>query len=121
MKSKTLKRFVVVALACGGLTCATPTMAQDKDYTVITPSNNSCGSWTQFRSVRAATPYGYWALGFLSGSNLNIGEVDFLKGRDADGIYAWIDNYCKANPLEKVTEAVANLAAELYQRAKKRQ
>ena len=32
MKSKTLKRFVVVALACGGLTCATPTMAQDKDY-----------------------------------------------------------------------------------------
>jgi hypothetical protein len=122
VKSKTLKRFVVVALACIGLTCATSvTLAQ---HAILAPPNNSCGTWTNLRKLHAAAPYEWWVVGFLSG--LSVGfltgvnaddDVGFLSGQDADGIYAWIDNYCKANPLEKLPKIMDTLATELIKRA----
>jgi hypothetical protein len=46
-----------------------------------------------------------WVLGFLSG----IGSMDHgndpLDGVDALGVWAWIDNYCHANPLNDVADA----------------
>jgi hypothetical protein len=76
------------------------------------------------RKLHAAAPYEWWVVGFLSG--LSVGfltgvnaddDVGFLSGQDADGIYAWIDNYCKANPLEKLPKIMDTLATELIKRA----
>jgi hypothetical protein len=48
-------------------------------------------------------------LGFLSGIGYEGGEdVDPLHGMDAKGVWAvwaWIDNYCQAYPLEAITTA----------------
>ena len=38
---------------------------------------------------------------------------DLLRGRDADGLTAWIDNYCRRNPLHPVTQAAHELIKEL--------
>jgi hypothetical protein len=28
-----------------------------------------------------------------------------LQGTDSDGVWAWMDNYCQANPLAKIVDA----------------
>jgi hypothetical protein len=61
-----------------------------------------------------------WVVGFLSGINWTGGAVadvpDLLKGRDFDGFMAWIDNYCRAHPLNKLDEASSELLLELGRR-----
>jgi hypothetical protein len=47
-----------------------------------------------------------WILGFLSGVGYRgEGVVDPLNGVDAQAVWAWMDNYCQANPLKLVHEA----------------
>jgi hypothetical protein len=88
-------------------------------YLAIGSGIDSCGSWTANRP--AYTPGGLatqsfqnalqdqaWVLGFLSG----IGFVakngaDPLDGVDAEGVWAWIDNYCRAHPIEVLGQAAA--------------
>lgn len=70
----------------------------------------SCGSWSANRlnpSSVSAVADEEWALGFLSG----IGYVgrdgaDPLRDIDAEGVWGWLDNYCKANPIEHIGDAV---------------
>jgi hypothetical protein len=40
-------------------------------------------------------------------------DIDFLRGRDADGLKAWIDDYCRRNPLQGIMQAVHALENEL--------
>ena len=74
-----------------------------------------CGEWvksqttgTQKQSDRA------WLLGFLSGLN----QDDFFenalnKVSSASQIFLWMDNYCKNNPLERVSGGAYKLLSEL--------
>jgi hypothetical protein len=49
-----------------------------------------------------------WVMGFLSGIGFERSpEVEPLHGIDADGVWAWIDNYCQANPLKDIAVAAA--------------
>ncbi len=74
-----------------------------------------CGEWvrsqttgTQKHSDRA------WLLGFLSGLNQDDVYKDALdKVSSAAQIYLWMDNYCKNNPLEKVSKGAFKLYGEL--------
>ena len=46
-----------------------------------------------------------------------------MNGGDASDeffLMAWVDNYCKANPLAKVTTGAAILVQELRERAQRR-
>jgi hypothetical protein len=57
-----------------------------------------------------------WIAGYLSNFNTLINDPDvpdFLKDEDWDGLVAWIDNYCTANPLDKLDEAARALELEL--------
>jgi hypothetical protein len=56
-----------------------------------------------------------WVTGYLSGLNME-SSPDFLRDRDADGLMAWIDNYCRRNPLHTITQAVHALRNELRSR-----
>jgi hypothetical protein len=47
-----------------------------------------------------------WVLGFLSGIG-STGIGDPLRQMDADGVAAWIDNYCRAHPIKAIADAVA--------------
>ena len=53
-----------------------------------------------------------WVTGYLSGLNME-SSTDFLRDRDADGLTAWIDNYCRGNPLHGITQALHALRNEL--------
>ena len=83
--------------------------ARAQEYTAIGAGADSCGTWTANRS----SPNGneriagdQWVLGFLSGIGF-MGDmtIDPLNGMDAQGVWAWIDNYCRANPIDEIADA----------------
>ena len=48
-----------------------------------------------------------------SGSSLALATRepgDSLNGTDADGVLAWIDNYCRANPIKDIADAAEAFA-----------
>jgi hypothetical protein len=59
--------------------------------------------------------------GFLSGVNhvttIDLPTLDMFDNIDAQGIYAWVDNYCGAQPLNTIGEAADALSSELLKRA----
>jgi hypothetical protein len=61
-----------------------------------------------------------WIWGFLSGVNYARGGVpNFLASKlEPAALYAVIDNYCRANPLERLEDGAISLANELAARAK---
>jgi hypothetical protein len=86
----------------------------------IGDGSNSCGAWTQERgwdSQRSQLWKG-WVLGFVSGADIYETNPEILSRVDAPAIYAWIDNYCRLNPLENVQDAAVGLILELLRRAK---
>jgi len=82
-----------------------PSSAQE--YTAIGLGNSSCGSWTAARRDKVALPYQQWVIGFLSGIGYAkpYAGLDPLKGLDGNAVYAWVDNYCGANPLNDISVA----------------
>ena len=70
---------------------------------------SSCGTWTADRVNPYSFPAiadGSWVLGFLSGIAYEGPENDDpLAGTDAQGVFAWIDNYCRANPIDHISAA----------------
>ena len=87
-------------------------------------AGTSCGTWTQARQTksRKAGLSAQWVAGYLSGSNVQADDnyPDALVGTDFDGLMAWVDNYCRANPLDLVGTAALKLFDELQSRAQRR-
>ena len=74
----------------------------------------SCGEWIVHRkdADTLALSNASWLVGYLSG--LAVGAVkDFLPGTDNSAIFAWMDGYCRANPLKDVGSGGALLMTEL--------
>jgi hypothetical protein len=70
-----------------------------------------CGLWINGNRQ----PDKAWLLGFLSGLNTDITNKDFLrKLNSAEQAYLFVDNYCRKNPLKKVSDAGVALFSELY-------
>lgn len=73
--------------------------------------SSSCGRWTTVRRERSeghAWGYEQWLLGYISGVAVGNGHPDVfnpLSGTDLDGVWAWVDNYCRTNPLRLLVEA----------------
>ena len=89
------------------------------------------GHWTRCQLVlgmdaeprsKAATQglYTQWVAGFVSGVSWETDDPDILTGMDFDGLMAWVHDYCKANPLAKVTTGAAMLVQELRARAQRK-
>jgi hypothetical protein len=99
-------------LACAFLTAAllisSAEAAQPGNYNLLGSGTISCGTWTVWRRVGRASLPEQWILGFLSGVGYEGGGGDNpLNGVDADAVWAWMDNYCRANPLDHVANAGA--------------
>jgi hypothetical protein len=58
-----------------------------------------------------------WVQGYMSGANGYQHNADFLIELDAPAIFAWLDNYCRQHPLEKLINASDALISELTMRA----
>ena len=103
---KTNLLIAVIAMTISGLVFA---------QTKASFGRADCGEWvksqttgTQKQRDRA------WLLGFLSGLNQDDFYENALdKVSSAAQIFLWMDNYCKNNPLEKVTKGAFRLFGEL--------
>jgi hypothetical protein len=69
-------------------------------------TSSSCGSWLADRASNNYLSRGNWALGFLSGAALYSGDLNPLRGVDADAVSYWLDNYCRARPTDRFIDAV---------------
>ena len=78
-------------------------------FHIIGPGLSSCGTWVANRgghSSSGAGIYESWVVGFLSGIGfVNDHGADPLNGVDAEAVWAWVDNYCGANPLDTIEKA----------------
>jgi len=84
----------------------------------------ACGQWQQYRTSRTAIGKARsrqleaWIDGFLSGYNVASFDPDFLKGAPTTvAIYIGVDNYCKENPLDILSQAVTAIRKDLLARA----
>ncbi len=97
--------------------------ASAQDRMIFGEAGTSCRTWTQARQTksRKAGLSAQWVAGYLSGSNVEADHpADVLGGTNFDGLMAWIDNYCRANPLDLVGTAALKLFDELKSRAQRR-
>ena len=79
---------------------------------VLVKGSASCGSWVNEKSVTVNAAYQLWLMGYLSGFAIGTGK-DILKGTDSQSIALWVNNFCKANPLQDMSDAAFQLANEL--------
>jgi hypothetical protein len=93
--------IVIVLMALTALPAAAETFAGvGIDY--------SCERWAADRRQDGVTARQdeQWVLGYLS-AVADWSDLDPLHGIDRQGVWAWMDNYCQANPLVKITEAAS--------------
>jgi hypothetical protein len=84
----------------------------DAGYTAIGKGTDSCGNWTVARHDLRASGVEQWFLGFLSGVGFDaVDGTDPLKKQDADAVWTWLDSYCQAHPLDRITRAGAAFVA----------
>jgi hypothetical protein len=102
-------RFLLPAVLVTALTSSSGEAADN--YTAAGLGAVSCGAWTAARRDRQAGDVEQWILGFLTGmadlaASVPVqSKMDPLSGVDAEAVWAWVDNFCRAHPLEKVVRA----------------
>lgn len=103
MKTKLLTALLIT------LMLSTPTFATG----IVTFGQPDCGGWIKEpNNARKA-----WVLGFVSGLNSDdIFKNALDKINSAEQIFLWMDNYCKANPLQRVGRGGQELMFELRQK-----
>jgi len=95
------------------LVAAMSSAQAQEERAIIGPLDFSCGKWVNTpKRTGDHERLRQWVLGYLSGVNME-SSADFLRGRDADGLTVWIDNYCRRNPLHAITQATHALITEL--------
>ena len=89
----------------------------------------SCAEWLKLRAFDGQSGHlgelaqlyqlHAWVDGFISGTNIaKGGQPDILSSKPSfRAMYAVIDNYCRANPLDNVASAASALANELQSRS----
>jgi hypothetical protein len=98
--------------------------------TVYGAGTVSCGEWSRLRSfegregnhnreVASSYQARAWIDGFMSGIKVEKNDgPDFLASTPLGAAhYAWVDNYCRENPLDLMVTAAHALVKELRSRA----
>ncbi len=85
---------------------------------LATIGDRSCGQW----STRTQNPYeqigsGNWLMGMMTGLAVGTSK-DVLADTDGDSMMLWMDNYCRAHPLDRIGTAATVLYFELLARKK---
>jgi hypothetical protein len=115
-------RTLIFATACSSCLCtAAHGGTSDGRYTILGEGNTSCGSWTDQRAHGAWMNEAAWVLGYLTAVNKNDwhGGSNIAAGSDAEGIAAWMDQYCATHPLDNIVTATQHLVSELDARQRR--
>lgn len=63
----------------------------------------------------AEISYKNWVGGYLTATNrVKDDTYNIIGSSDFEGAMAWLDSYCRKNPRNTITMAVANMVAVLY-------
>jgi hypothetical protein len=108
--------LVLIAASCGW----TPANAEDW---VIGAGGASCGEWLKVRADAASDPdeplvegsYVSWVQGFLVG--ISFGEKEH-HSIDPASLRAWLDNHCRAHPLDDLLRSAMDLDLDLLRHAR---
>jgi hypothetical protein len=107
-----MKRWVVATLVS---LFSTGVMAQPMMYGLGT---QGCGKYVaatdQAKRGDGQAVYQYitWMSGFMSHAS-GVNGVDYFKNSDTESVQLWLENYCRAHPLEPFATAVTQLAIAL--------
>jgi hypothetical protein len=102
-----------IAIAIGSVLWVTCASAQ---CAVLGQGNLSCGRRQKDRRSNTAIALQVWVLGYLTRAYYDGINRDLTAGTDTAGIFAWINNYCRANPLKNLVAAVEHLVDTLQKR-----
>jgi hypothetical protein len=85
------------------------------EVTLYGAGASSCGKWLADRQSPIHSVELNWVLGFLTASEDFIGQFHLPSPRqtDSNAITAWVDKYCRENPLKSIADASVNLVLEL--------
>jgi hypothetical protein len=75
----------------------------------------SCGKWIEDRKKDYGVATRTYLLGFISGLALGTNK-DYINTIDADSLFVWTDNYCQANPTEKLNTAASLFHIEMVKK-----
>jgi hypothetical protein len=109
MKAQMYRYMVLLLLICPA--------ASHAETIVWGPGNSSCGDWLRDRQrdswgsvVKKA-----WLSGYVTAYN-NAYAGALIAGTDSEGMFAWVDNYCRSRPLDSIFQASNSLMLELVRR-----
>jgi hypothetical protein len=110
---------VLLCAASFGSAQAAPAQAAARpgqvEVTVYGAGTASCGKWLADRETPMHPVELSWVLGFLTASENFLGELHLPSPRhtDANAVAAWVDKYCRENPLKNIADASPALVIEL--------
>jgi hypothetical protein len=116
MRTRILCATLGIALIVS--TSAQPQKTMVWDFGLI-----SCGLWLEIRARNDASDVRFvqgreWISGFITAYNWYERPVggNISAGTDREGMYAWLDKYCRENPTTLVAFAVTKLIEHLHTR-----
>ena len=81
-------------------------------YTAFGSGTTTCGSWTEAKEEpMKRVAFHEWINGYMTAYSLWV-EGDGpgpVTNSEGSGNWAWMDNYCRDNPLDDVSDAAAQL------------
>jgi hypothetical protein len=97
--------------------------------TIKGSGNDNCGEWLKYRQRLASQRFTdrdvlllnmeqSWIDGFVSGIAA-FKSVDLLESHPGEGMYVFVDNYCRSNPLDRILSATIALVGELGAQARR--
>jgi hypothetical protein len=108
-----------------GIALIVSTPAQPQQTMVLDFGRLSCGLWLEVRAVRSNredvrfVQGREWISGFITAYNWYehpISGGNISAGTDREGMYAWLDKYCRENPTTTVFSAATKLIEHLRTR-----
>jgi hypothetical protein len=110
-------------LACLTASIAANTAAlAEESYPIAGMGAASCGKWIEARELREPSMDALltaWVQGFLSGMNTQryaLTRKEMVPLPDPPSILAYVDKYCRDNPLQGIFEASTKLYIDMEKR-----
>lgn len=102
--------------------CTAQAATKEGSYATYGHGGNSCGAYLEAlnkgrsgRGYNEENEYIVWARGYLSAYNHYMSNTYSILGQtDLEGAMAFIEKYCRENPLSPFSEAVEELVIRLY-------
>ncbi len=108
---------IAIALLSGA---TAESMDDSGTYNVLGAGTKSCGKWMEARKDDSweSLILINWVWGFVTSYNRYVhkGGVGVEGNIDNEGLMAWVDQYCRDNPLENVANASQALIYKLNSR-----